>query len=196
MINHLMSFVLISLWGCAAQEATFEDAAAEEFAVLNAHKADDGPAATAYQNLDTGVVDLDIDVSVLGLSRPPPLVVKLLGANWQVCSSRWGPGPVNNKRVYAVCKPLWLTLSLYPLFAVNYNGTQAVKSTGCKIQSILSYVPRMHSIGFSCGASQLADILWWCYCLSAGYVEQACCAGRHCVAKNSDACRLQKETGY
>lgn len=71
-------------FGCAAQEATFEDAAAEEFAVLNAHKAEDGPAATAHQNLDTGVVDLDIDVSVLGMSRPPPLVIKLLGANWQV----------------------------------------------------------------------------------------------------------------
>ena len=42
------------------------------------------PAATAHQNSDTGVVDLDIDVSVLGQPRPSALVTKLLGANWQV----------------------------------------------------------------------------------------------------------------
>ena len=45
---------------------------------------EEAPAATVHQNTDTGVVDLDIDVSVLGQPRPPPLVTKLLGANWQV----------------------------------------------------------------------------------------------------------------
>ena len=84
--------MLHPLWPRAAPEASFEDAAAEEFSGLKASQAAEGlgigPAAAAHQNLDTGVVDLDIDVSVLGQPRAAPLVVKLLGANWQV---RW-PG--------------------------------------------------------------------------------------------------------
>lgn len=56
---------------------------------------EEAPAATVHQNTDTGVVDLDIDVSVLGQPRPPPLVTKLLGANWQVrlWLQLWGACP-------------------------------------------------------------------------------------------------------
>ena len=85
---------LISAYIPAAPAEDAAEAAAEELAALDEVGTqvaeEEGPAATAHQNLDTGTVDLDIDLSVLDLPRPPALVTKLLGSNWQV---RDGPHP-------------------------------------------------------------------------------------------------------
>ncbi len=40
------------------------------------------------QDDETGLVELDIDLSVLSMPRPPPLAAKLLGPDWRASLSR------------------------------------------------------------------------------------------------------------
>ena len=59
----------------------------------------------ALQDEETGLVALDIDLSVLSLPRAPPLVAKLLGSDWRASLSVHAiPPDISRRRILSLAE--------------------------------------------------------------------------------------------
>ena len=57
------------------------------------------------QDEETGLVALDIDLSVLSLPRAPPLVAKLLGSDWRASLSVHAvPPDISRRRILSLAE--------------------------------------------------------------------------------------------